>query len=229
MFGPPTGVRRTRASAKALRTGSPTRRDPDGQRAPQGTRPREPTPATQHASSRPASPQARSAAHRPPPGFHASERCGVGRPHGPTRCSFRMPLGTQGSVEHAAKRCCFSPSERALRGPRNRRPLRTVAVAHTTHRSGASICDGTTHVRIGRNTLSDGTKLSLERGTNRDASPTSRVPKLFRLLCATASTTGRPDRCRAASASATRTAAVRGHRSPGGQPGLCALGAALCA
>jgi hypothetical protein len=66
MLGP-TDERRIRTSAKALRTGSPPERDPDCQRAPQGTRAHEPTPATHHASSRPASPQARTAAHRPPP------------------------------------------------------------------------------------------------------------------------------------------------------------------
>src|SRR3954454_17822776 len=78
MLRPPTGARRIRATAKALRTGSPTRRDPDCQRAPPGTRPREPTPATQHASRRPASPPARPAAHRPHPEVHAAERRGVG-------------------------------------------------------------------------------------------------------------------------------------------------------
>ena len=56
-----------RTSAKALRTGSPPERDPDCQRAPHGTRAREPTPPTQHPSSRSASPQARPATHRPLP------------------------------------------------------------------------------------------------------------------------------------------------------------------
>jgi len=51
MLGPPTGVRRIRASEGAAHRLA-ARRDPDCQRAPQGTRPREPTPAT------PATPEA---------------------------------------------------------------------------------------------------------------------------------------------------------------------------
>jgi hypothetical protein len=46
----------------------------------------------------------------PPPGFHASERCGVGRPHGPTRCAFRLKAH---SHRPASALLLTSPSPRA--------------------------------------------------------------------------------------------------------------------
>ena len=79
MFGAADRREADTSERKALRTGSPTRRDPDCQRAPQGTRhanlrpPRNTRQADQH---RPA----RTAGSPASPGFHASERAAsVGR------------------------------------------------------------------------------------------------------------------------------------------------------
>jgi hypothetical protein len=74
----------------------------------------------------------------------------------------------------------------AVDGRRGRLLLTREAVAKTTLGSGASICDGTIHAGSGRKSQAKWDR-GPRQSTNRDTSPTTQVPKLFRPLCATAS------------------------------------------